>query len=165
MAKPTKIVPRDGKNGIRFFVSDDGLEAYKILANGIRVNVRATPTTCPNSKVLNDARRKQRYLQFKDALGKSRNILVSHAVHLAWMGPIPEGYVVDHLNGITTDNRAENLQAITPAENRKRAKLLRIIRKCAETDNRPDLLPENRSRAELLDIFNNYEFTNPQNID
>ena len=155
MAKTTKIVPREGKNGIRFFVSDDGQEAYKILANGTRINVRATPTTSPNSRVLNNARRKQRYLQFKHALGADKNILVSHAVHLAWIGPIPEGYVVDHLNGITTDNRAENLQAITPQENRKRAKLLRVLRSIGRD-------PLQMSREELLTIFNNYEFTNPQ---
>ena len=120
MAKTTKIVPREGKDGICFYVSDDAQEAYKILTSGTRINVHATPTTCENCKVRNNAKRKQRYLQFKHALGGDLNILASHAVHLAWIGPIPKGYVVDHLNGITTDNRAENLQAITPAESAQR---------------------------------------------
>ena len=129
MAKTTRLVPREGKDGIRFYVSEDALEAYKILNNGVRINVRATPTTCKNCKVLNNAKRKQRYLQFKDALGYHRPILASHAVHLAWIGPIPDGYVVDHLNGVTTDNRAENLQAITPKENVRRVPYLHALRK------------------------------------
>lgn len=128
MAKTTKIVPREGKDGICFYVSDDAQDAYKILSNGTRINVHATPTTCENCKVRNNAKRKQRYLQFKHALGGDLNILASHAVHLAWIGPIPKGYVVDHLNGITTDNRADNLQAITPAENARRVPYLRALR-------------------------------------
>ena len=158
MSKTTKLVPREGKDGIRFYVSEDAQEAYKILKNGTRINVRATPTTCPNSKDPHNANRKQRYLQFKHALGRDLNILVSHAVYLAWVGPIPEGFVVDHLNGITTDNRAENLQAITPAENYKRAKLLRILR---SNGREPRLM----SRSELLQIFKKYKFVNPSTID
>ena len=128
MAKTTKLVPREGKDGICFYVSDDAQEAYKILKNGTRINVRATPTTCENCKLLYNAHRKQRYLQFKNAFGRNLNILASHAVHLAWIGPIPRGYVVDHLNGITTDNRADNLQAITPQENARRVPYLHALR-------------------------------------
>ena len=129
----TRLVPREGKDGIRFYVSNDAQEAYKILYNGARINVRATPTTCENCKVQSNANRKQRYLQFKDALGYHRPILASHAVHLAWIGPIPDGYVVDHLNGITTDNRAENLEAITPQENARRVPYLHALRKLIPT--------------------------------
>ena len=154
MAKTTKLVPREGKDGVRFYVSEDALEAYKILMNGTRINVRATPTTCPNSKIPTDAHRKQRYLQFKHALAGDLNILVSHAVHLAWIGPIPDGFVVDHLNGVTTDNRASNLQAVTPAENARRAKLLKILRSIGRD-------PRLMSRSELLSFFRRYDFMSP----
>ena len=123
------MVPREGKNGIRLFVSRDAQVAYKILRSGVKISVRGTSTTTNNSKVRYNARRKQRYLKFAHALGKDQHILVSHAVHLAWVGPIPEGHVVDHLNGITTDNRAENLQAITPQENVRRVPYLHALRK------------------------------------
>ena len=69
--------------------------------------------------------RKQRYHK----MSHFGNIYLSHAVALAWIGPQPEGYVVDHLNGVTTDNRAENLEAITPQENARRVPYLHALRK------------------------------------
>lgn len=110
----THLVPRESTDGSRFFVSADALEAFKILPNGCMVPVRATPTTCPNCKVRGNANRKQRYLQFKDAFGRGRHILASHAVCLAWNGPRPtepdgRPFECHHLNGITTDNRHTNL--------------------------------------------------------
>lgn len=39
--------------------------------------------------------------------------LVYEAVH----GPIPEGLVINHINGIRDDNRPDNLEAVTYAEN------------------------------------------------
>ena len=153
-----RVVPREGKNGIRLFVSRDAQVAYKLLRSGVKISVRGTSTTTNNSKVRYNARRKQRYLKFAHALGKDQHILVSHAVHLAWVGPIPEGHVVDHLNGVTTDNRAENLQAITPKENVRRAKLLRVLRNIGRD-------PKQMSREELLEIFNHYDFTNNKNLD
>lgn len=42
-------------------------------------------------------------------------------VALAFLGRRPEGMVVNHKNGITTDNRAENLEYVTPSQNRKHA--------------------------------------------
>ena len=77
-------------------------------------------------------------------------------VAAAWLGSRPDGMVIDHLNGNILDWSADNLEYVTPAENNKRAKLLRIIRKCAIMDKRPDLLPENRSKEELLELFSMY---------
>ena len=77
-------------------------------------------------------------------------------VAVAWLGPRPAGCVVDHLNGILSDYRAANLQWITPAENRKRAVILRARRMIARQDGRPELLPENMKPEELLALFNAY---------
>ena len=80
--------------------------------------------TCPCNKY--NGRRKQRYLKMTSWFGY---IFLHQAVLYAWVGPPPEGYECDHLNGITTDNRLENLEWVTPAENQRRAKILREERK------------------------------------
>ena len=77
---------------------------------------------------------------------------------LTWIGPRPEGYEVDHLNGDMLDWSTDNLEYVTQKENIKRAKLLRVLRSIGRD-------PRKMSREELLEIFNKYEFTNPQNID
>lgn len=153
----TKIVPRESIDGSTFHVPKDGSAGCRILPNGTRITINATPTTSANSKSPNNSNRKQRYLQYKHALGKDKHILVSHAVYLAWVGAIPDGYVIDHLNGVTADNRAENLQAITPQENRKRAKLLRAMRRVG-TD------PTTISPERLKKIFATYTFVSPEQL-
>ena len=75
----------------------------------------------------------------------------------AWIGPKPaSGYVVDHINGKLSDCRAVNLQWVTPAENRKRAVILRARRMIARQDGRSELMPENMASEELLALFNAY---------
>lgn len=52
---------------------------------------------------------------------------ISYYVHrLAWIafaGPIPEGFHVDHIDNDPANNRIGNLQALTPKENAARKKL------------------------------------------
>ena len=79
-------------------------------------------------------------------------------VAVAWYGPRPDGMVIDHMNGDILDWSADNLEFVTPAENRKRARLLRILRSLGRD-------PRKMSREELLEIFNKYEFINPQKLD
>jgi len=45
---------------------------------------------------------------------------VHRIVAEVFIGPCPEGYVVDHLNREKLDNRVENLEYVTPSENSKR---------------------------------------------
>lgn len=72
----------------------------------------------------------------------------------AWYGPRPEGMVIDHLNGDILNWSAENLEYVTPEENRKRARLLRVLRSIGRE-------PKQMSREELLNIFKRYEFEDP----
>lgn len=53
--------------------------------------------------------------------GKYRFVVASNIIWVYFNGSIPEGYDVDHINDVSTDNRLENLQLLTRTENiRKR---------------------------------------------
>lgn len=55
---------------------------------------------------------------FVTKLGKCETLFGIHQlIALAWIGPRPGGAVVNHLNGIKTDNRPENLEYCTSREN------------------------------------------------
>ena len=67
----------------------------------------------------------------------------------AWYGARTKGMEIDHLNGDKLDYRPSNLQEVTPAENRRRAKILRAMRAVG-------LDPRTYSREELLALFQKY---------
>ena len=81
-----------------------------------------------------------------------KNRLCHHLVWETFVGPRTPGMEIDHLNGDKLNWSLDNLQEVTPAENRKRAKILRVLRSIGRD-------PKTLTRAELLEIFNKYEFT------
>lgn len=52
---------------------------------------------------------------------QSKNFNVHRLVVEHFIGPIPEGYVIDHINGNKQDNYATNLEIVTVAENTRRS--------------------------------------------
>ena len=81
----------------------------------------------------------------------------------AWHGPRPtfidehgneKPMECDHLNANPYDFHADNLEWVTPAENRRRAKILRGLRSAG-------IVPEKAyTYAQLKDIFNTYDIQN-----
>ena len=74
-----------------------------------------------------------------------------HLMYETWVGPRTKGMEIDHLNGNKLDWSLDNLEEVTPAENHKRAKLLRILRSIGRD-------PKQMSRTELQAIFRKYRF-------
>lgn len=50
-----------------------------------------------------------------------QNYLMHRVVWEACVGPIPDGLVINHKNGVKTDNRLTNLEVVTRAENNRHA--------------------------------------------
>ena len=67
-----------------------------------------------------------------------------------WVGPRTKGMEIDHINGDKCDWSLANLEEVTPAENRKRAKILRCMREAGND-------PKQYSPARLKAIFAQYE--------
>lgn len=60
------------------------------------------------------------YLRIRLHKGKARQDFPVHRiVFLAFHGAIPEGYQINHKNGIKTDNTPKNLEAMTPSQNQQ----------------------------------------------
>ena len=78
------------------------------------------------------------------------NKLCHHLMYETWVGPRTKGMEIDHINGNKMDWSLHNLEEVTPAENRKRAKILRCMR-AAGND------PEQYSPERLKNIFASYE--------
>ena len=128
---PLRLAPCEQDNGYRFFVSKDGKIGLRIAPSGVETLQNATAATCENCKVKYNANRKQRYLKYRHPWNTNKQILVSHAVYLAWSNkPIPPGHQIHHLNGITTDNCFDNLLCVTIREHRiadNRQKALKTV--------------------------------------
>lgn len=69
---------------------------------------------CKNSHGRLDAR----VILWKD--GKEKTWLVSRLVGLTWCAGYADGLTINHINGDTLDNRAENLEWVTLSENIKK---------------------------------------------
>lgn len=52
--------------------------------------------------------------------GESHKRYVHHLVLETWVGPRPDGHEADHLNFTPNDNRTNNLEWVTPKENKRR---------------------------------------------
>ena len=108
------------ENNISFYANNGqgGVIGVSVYPDGRKVLKNATATTCENSQVEYNAKRKQRYLHFKHAFGQRKQILASHAVYIAWRKKeIPAGMTIDHIDGCTTNNDIRNLRCVSDSIN------------------------------------------------
>lgn len=86
--------------------------SYKVYENG--------DVCSPNGKSISFCSNQKGYrmskLKFSD--GKWRTITHHNVVAQAWFGEKPDGYEVDHINNIRSDNRVANLRYLTRTDNR-----------------------------------------------
>lgn len=67
-----------------------------------------------NGRVTKGTRRASGYL----GITYGNTTMYAHrAVYMAWVGPIPEGMEIDHINADRSDNRLENLRVVTKSGN------------------------------------------------
>lgn len=99
--------------------------------------------------------RKQRYHK----MSHFGNIFLSHAVALAWIGPQPvdengRNFECHHLNGVTLDNRVENVIWLSRKEHRLFDTVQRALRMAGR-----DLTK--MSREEIISITRKYRLVDP----
>ena len=138
-----KHVGTDPETGISFYVNDGhgGAIGVSVYPNGRQkmVNPRKIPR--------NGQGYKTEYLVFSHAFGHQKNILVSHAIYIAWVGPIKPGMTIDHINGVSSDNRVENLRQIDLRTNLRDAGFTKKLRN-------KGINPATIDRTYLLRYFN-----------
>ena len=118
------------ETGISFYCNNGqgGVVGVRVYPDGRRVIQNALTTTNENSQRGYDARRKQRYLDFKDAFGTHRSLMVAHAVYMAAGRTIPSGMTIDHVDGCTTNNYIGNLRCVSNEINMRDGGFLRKLR-------------------------------------
>ena len=118
LSKGCKQVPLDLTGGKVLWVHPDG---YFLNAYGQQIKHNFTPTMLTGDYTHGGA-----YPMMRQFGHKNCHVLVCVTFH----GPRPVGFECDHINGDKLDYRPCNLEWVTPAENRRRAKYLRTMRKC-----------------------------------
>lgn len=89
-----------------------------------------------------------------------RTFSVHRLVVLAFHGPIPTGFHVDHIDGNKENNRPENLEVVTPQENHRRAVSLGFVTLWTK-DNHPRHTPKysDGAKKQLRELFSTGEMT------
>ena len=127
-----KLVPWHGQDvhpetGSAFYINSGkgGVIGVRVYPDGRKVAVNpGYAKLAPRNK----RSKKEGYLQFSDAWGCHNYILASHAVYIAWRGPIEEGMTIDHIDGCSTNNDYRNLRCVSNDINNRDGGFLRKLR-------------------------------------
>ena len=118
------------ETGMSFYCNngEGGVLGVRVYPDGKKVQAKVNETTYVNSKIAYNAKRKQRYLHFTHAFGRSKQILATHAVWMAAGRTIPVGMTLDHIDGCTTNNYIGNLRCVSGEINSRDVGFLRMLR-------------------------------------
>ena len=127
---PVHYVGTCPETGISFYCNngEGGVLGVRVYPDGKKVQAKVNETTYVNSKIAYNAKRKQRYLHFTHAFGRSKQILATHAVWMAAGRTIPVGMTLDHIDGCTTNNYIGNLRCVSGEINSRDGGFLRMLR-------------------------------------
>ena len=99
-------------------VSDDGLVRRKLMAQGVKSLRRPLKAAVMNAGY---------YMVGLSVNGVKHQRLVHRLVADTFLGPIPKGHFVNHINGKKLDNRLSNLEIVTPKQSTAHALRMRLM--------------------------------------
>ena len=103
----------------------EGFSRYEITEDGV-IRYKKNGKICPDygdGKTKEGSKRGYRKIKIYPDNEKVRKVFSVHRLlWMAFMGEIPEGYEVDHINGKRDDNRLDNIRVIPLKANRDRRK-------------------------------------------
>jgi len=99
-----------------------GYEGYYSVSNIGRVRRELTRTNGKAGRILRPDINRAGYKQlFLYREGVRRRLKVYRLVAEAFIGPCPQGFQVNHIDGTPANNRVENLEYVTPSGNMQHA--------------------------------------------
>jgi len=102
---------------------------------------------------------------YKQHHGPNGNFCIHRAIYETFVGEIPEGYEIDHINTIRDDNRVENLRAVTKKENHNNP-LTRQHKSESKKGNRYALnKPQSEFGKKYFEHFGYSKIENPKQYD
>ena len=98
---------------------------YRCKSKNISIELEASKYTLHNDSIYRIAKLTDNhigYLSVKLSNDKRyKNAYVHRLVYMTFVGPIPKGMQINHINHNKYDNRIENLEILTPSENQEKA--------------------------------------------
>ena len=90
------------------------------------------------------------------ARGSKKHCFLHRLVYESWVGPIPKGFEINHIDGDKANNLIDNLEAVTPSENSTHS--CRVLKRgtCEKHPNRKLSLEDVRAIRKLLDNGKTY---------